>query len=115
MRLAQQTPFKMWLIREGGLLRPAAVLDGIDEPYNLPRQALPLAYWQDGYIDISRPLVILEKKSTTGENILPFIIEEDTIDIDYPDEIEAAERLFAKNRAISARVTAKIRGVRHPS
>ncbi|MBU6176802.1 MAG: acylneuraminate cytidylyltransferase family protein [Bacteroidetes bacterium] len=88
VHLSKQSPFKMWTISEIGWMQPVAPLPDFREPYNQPRQCLPLVYWQDGYIDITRPSVILNKNSTTGDKILPFIIEEIATDIDYPDEIE---------------------------
>ncbi len=90
VRIAEQSPFKMWLIDEQGFLKVIAHVDGIDEPYNMPRQRLPLVYWQDGYVDVTRPATIMDQKSTTGKVILPFIITEDTADIDYPDDIKVA-------------------------
>ena len=94
VRLATESPFKMWTINLQGLLDPVAKLEGIEETYNQPRQMLPLVYWQDGYIDITRPSIIYEQNSTTGTNILPFVIDEVAIDIDYEDELEEAERLM---------------------
>jgi CMP-N,N'-diacetyllegionaminic acid synthase len=91
VHLASESPFKMWLIDKQGYLKPVAPLPHVREPYNQPRQKLPLAYWQDGYIDITRPRVVLERNSTTGDIVLPFIIEDPAIDIDYPEAIESAE------------------------
>lgn len=91
VRVAKENPYKMWLRREDGCLKPVAFLDGVDEPYNQPRQKLPVAYWQDGYIDVARPRTILELGSSTGRRILPFVIEEDAVNIDYADELPAAE------------------------
>ncbi|MBI1778335.1 MAG: acylneuraminate cytidylyltransferase family protein [Proteobacteria bacterium] len=93
--LATQTPFKMWRIGPAGLLDPIAGLSGVAEPYNLPRQMLPPAYWQDGYIDVVWSRVVLQQQSTTGRRILPFLIDEAYVDIDYEDAIIAAERLLA--------------------
>ena len=59
VRLADQTPWKMWRIGSDGLLEAAARDLGVDEAYNAPRQLLPLAYWQDGYVDICRPRTVL--------------------------------------------------------
>ncbi|RJP27542.1 MAG: acylneuraminate cytidylyltransferase family protein [Candidatus Omnitrophota bacterium] len=94
VRKSDLSPYKMWKMDEAGLLQPVASLDGVIEPYNQPRQILPMVYWQDGYVDITRPSVILEKNSTTGDRILPFLIEEECIDIDYEDEIEQAEKIL---------------------
>jgi len=114
VRLSELSPFKMWTIGNNGLLAPVASLPGVDEPYNQPRQLLPLAYWQDGYIDVTRPEVILEKNSTTGDRILPFVIDEPTVDIDYEDEIPQAERLL-RGEAQDDRPPAAPVSPRHPS
>lgn len=91
VHLATESPYKMWTLDANGYMRPVANLDDIKEPYNQPRQKLPLVYWQDGYIDITRPDVVLKKNSTTGDLILPFFIDEPAVDVDYPDALEQAE------------------------
>jgi N-acylneuraminate cytidylyltransferase len=110
VRLATETPFKMWLREPSGLLQPAAPLAGVHEPHNQPRQCLPLAYWQDGYIDVARAETILKKNSPTGARILGFIIDEETINIDYADELAAAERTLDEAAAAKPK-----RDLRHPS
>jgi N-acylneuraminate cytidylyltransferase len=88
---AGQNPFKMWRISEAGELRP--LLDeGIHEAYNQPRQKLPLTYWQTGHVDIIRRQVITEKKSMTGDIILPLVLDPQyTVDIDSALDWERAE------------------------
>lgn len=115
VHLASQTPFKMWTIDAGRYMKHVAPLPEVREPYNQPRQKLPLVYWQDGYIDITRPQVILEMNSTTGEKILPFIIDEPAVDIDYPDELEAAEAQLRVRQAGENSVHQNPGFVRHPS
>lgn len=89
-----QNPFKMWRIDPDGFMRP--LLDtGFPEPYNMPRQALPEVYWQTGYVDAAWTDTILEKKSMTGDHILPLVINpSEWIDIDSPDDWRRAERLL---------------------
>jgi YrbI family 3-deoxy-D-manno-octulosonate 8-phosphate phosphatase len=83
--LAGQNPYKMWHISANGHLQPLLQIDGISEPHNAPRQALPPVYWQTGHIDAIRPKVILEKNSMSGEVILPLILDSRyTVDIDSP-------------------------------
>lgn len=101
VHLASESPFKMWTINESGFMQPVASLPGVPEPYNQPRQLLPLVYWQDGYIDITRPNVILEQGSCTGRTILPFMVEEPAFDVDYPDQIAAAETQLKERQAPS--------------
>lgn len=89
-----QNPYKMWRIGEDGFLLPLIESD-LPEPYNLPRQALPEVFWQTGYVDAAWVDTIKEKKSMTGERILPLVIgAEEWIDIDSPDDWRRAERLL---------------------
>jgi N-acylneuraminate cytidylyltransferase len=89
-----QNPFKMWRVSENGFMDPLMTTDLL-EAYNLPRQALPEVYWQTGYVDAVWRDTILEKKSMTGDNIMPLIIGADEwIDIDSPDDWRRAERLL---------------------
>lgn len=90
-----QNPFKMWQIGANGLLHPLIQLPGMPEPYNAPRQALPEAYWQTGYVDAAWTDTILGKHSMTGEHILPLVIDpSEWIDIDSVDDWRRAERLL---------------------
>ncbi|MDP1604377.1 MAG: acylneuraminate cytidylyltransferase family protein [Legionella sp.] len=114
VHLASETPFKMWIMDTDGYMKPVAYLPNVLEPYNQPRQKLPLVYWQDGYIDITRPRVIFEKNSTTGDIILPFLIEEPAVDVDYPDELACAEAQL-RTRTISPDTIKLTDFVRHPS
>ena len=91
VHISEQTPYKMWKIGENGFLETITNSINHEEPYNTPRQLLPIIYWQDGYIDITRPEIIIEMNSTTGKKILPFVINNPSQDIDYPDHIEKAE------------------------
>jgi N-acylneuraminate cytidylyltransferase len=81
---AAQNPFKMWRFNgEGKPLKPLLEVDGIDEPYNAPRQILPPVYWQTGHIDAIRDSTIAQKKSLTGDVIYPLLIDPKyTVDID---------------------------------
>lgn len=88
--IALQTPYKMWRL-ESGFMEPIVRLDGDSESYNYPRQKLPAVYWQNGYIDIVRPHVVLQKKQMCGDKILPFLIEQQVLEIDYPDDIKRME------------------------
>jgi CMP-N,N'-diacetyllegionaminic acid synthase len=88
-----QTPYKMWQI-EGGYLEPLLRIEGVPDSYSRPRQSLPEVWWQNGYVDVIRPRTILELGSMTGKRILPFPIEEPTVEIDYEDALERAEELL---------------------
>lgn len=115
VHLASETPFKMWLIDTNGFMKPFAALPGIREPYNQPRQSLPLVYWQDGYVDITRPQVVLEMNSTTGDVILPFMIDEPAVDIDYPEALASAEAQLRERATNEERRGDAPGGIRHPA
>lgn len=88
-----QNPFKMWMIDESsGAMKQLLAVEGIKEPYNAPRQILPMTYWQTGHIDAIRVEIILEKGSLTGDVLYPLHISSKyTVDIDIPSDWEAAE------------------------
>jgi YrbI family 3-deoxy-D-manno-octulosonate 8-phosphate phosphatase len=81
---AGQNPHKMWRFAgEDQPMKPLLEVEGIIEPYNAPRQILPLVYWQTGHIDAIRVSTIKQKKSLTGDVIYPFVIDPRyTVDID---------------------------------
>ena len=87
---AEQTPYKMWRI-EGSFLRPLIQLPGYPEAHSMPRQKLPTAYWQNGYVDIVRPRTVLELDSMVGQVVLPFVVEGKIHELDYVDQIPALE------------------------
>jgi N-acylneuraminate cytidylyltransferase len=90
-----QNPFKMWRIDPYGYMEPLIQFHGADEPYNMPRQALPEVYWQTGYVDAAWSDTILTKNSMTGDRILPLVIDpSEWIDIDSPDDWRRAERML---------------------
>jgi YrbI family 3-deoxy-D-manno-octulosonate 8-phosphate phosphatase len=91
-----QNPYKMWRISDYGQLQPLLV-EEFDEPYNMPRQKLPPTYWQTGHIDVIRVSTILEKKSMTGETILPLVLDPAyTIDIDTIRDLSRAEWMLSQ-------------------
>ena len=95
LRPAEYSPYKMVLIRADGYIEPVVIPPNCkNELWNMPRQALPQAYQGDGYIDITRPRVILERQSMLGEKTLPFIIDEPVIDIDYEEDLRRAEQIL---------------------
>ena len=84
---ADENPHKMWRVDpETGLMSGLLKVEGIDEPYNAPRQKLPPVYWQTGHIDAIRPeRTFMAGESMSGKNILPLFLDPDyTIDIDTP-------------------------------
>ncbi|MCZ6538904.1 MAG: acylneuraminate cytidylyltransferase family protein, partial [Chloroflexi bacterium] len=93
------TPYKMWRI-EDEILTPLLAIDGVPEPFNMPRQALPEVWWQTGTLDIMRTSVV-ESGSMTGSEIRGFIINpEHAVDIDHIESFARAERVIASIECI---------------
>ena len=68
------------------------------EPYLLRRQNLPKMFYYNCVIDVTKPSTIFNKKSMTGDKMLPYIMKpEDSIDIDKPMDLEFA-KYFLKSR-----------------
>lgn len=88
-----QNPYKMWQMA-GDHMIPLLQVKGIAEPYNAPRQLLPATYWQTGHVDAIRVSTILEKRSLSGNVILPIHIDPSfTVDIDSLRDWDRAEWL----------------------
>lgn len=89
--VAKESPYKMWLI-DDGYMKPVTNYPA-QEFFNRPRQELPIAYWQIGYVDVIRSHVIFQRRMS-GDKIIPFIIDEEFVDIDYEEDLVEAERLL---------------------
>jgi N-acylneuraminate cytidylyltransferase len=95
VRKAVFTPYKMWRLGRDGFLMPLLTIEGMPDPYNMPRDILPPVLQQDGYVDITRPRTVFEQGSTTGKHIIPFPVDDEPeIDIDYPLDLGKAEDLL---------------------
>ena len=81
---AAQNPHKMWrFVSADKPIEPLLVVPGMPEPYNAPRQVLPLVYWQTGHIDVIRVPVIMKKHTLTGDVVYPVVIDSRySVDID---------------------------------
>ena len=86
---ATEIPYKMWTFDRDERILP--VVKDLPECYNMPRQELPVAYYQNACIDVMRRSTILEKNSMTGDVILGYLMDEN-FDIDTEDELETARR-----------------------
>lgn len=91
MTPAKEIAYKMWKKGDDGQLQP--ILTDIPEAYNMPRQQLPIIYYQNANIDVIRPSVILEQKSMSGHKILGYEMQEN-YDIDSEDEFAYADQLL---------------------
>lgn len=88
-----ENPFKMWTL-SGRYLAP--LLAGEEaEPWNLPRQQLPVTFWQTGHLDITRRKTILQQSSMTGRRVVPLVVEPVyAVDIDTLEHLAYAQWLL---------------------
>ena len=102
---AGQNPHKMWRLPAGdgspasstgsSPMQNLLAVDGIEEPYNAPRQILPPIFWQTGHIDAIRSATILSG-SMSGKTIYPLVIDPNfTVDLDNLRDWMRAEWLVA--------------------
>lgn len=95
VRLCSEHPYKMWVI-ENEYLVP--FVKGEDRNiHTLSYQLLPTVYIQNASIYITKPSTIRNKKSPTGDLIIPFIMDEiGSLDINTPLDLEFAEMIIKK-------------------
>lgn len=105
MSKATEIPYKMWLVQSekdasnshSGLGRVKPLLTDIEECYNMPRQALPQAYYQNACIDVFRADVVLEQHSMSGKVILGYEMTEN-YDIDTEEDFNRARIALLKGK-----------------
>lgn len=103
MSKATEVPYKMWLEDEIEIentcnyFKVKPLIDSILECYNMPRQQLPVVYYQNACIDVFRPRVVLDMDSMSGNVIVGYKMEEN-FDIDTEEEfIKAKQYLESKH------------------
>lgn len=91
-------PYKMW-VAEGEYLKPF-VKGQAPNIHTLSYQLLPAVYIQNASIYITKPSTIREKKSPTGDIIIPFIMDAaESVDINNPIDFQFAEMLIHNSGA----------------
>ncbi len=96
----QQNPHKMWRMTSDGFLHPLLDVPGVPEPFNVPRQMLPVVWWQNGYIDVFWRRTVLEQQSLTGARVLGYVIDEaEHVDIDSLHDIRVLELILRSRQA----------------
>ena len=89
---AKEIPYKMWTMGDDGGLSP--ICKEIPECYNMPRQELPLSYYQNACIDVVRGNVVLTQRSMTGRKIKGYLMEHN-FDIDTEEEMQVVEQAMS--------------------
>jgi N-acylneuraminate cytidylyltransferase len=69
-----QNPYKMWRPGDDGLLKPLMQTE-FPEPYNMPRQVLPVVYWQTAHVDVFWYETMVQQHSLTGQRVLPVLVD----------------------------------------
>lgn len=85
---AKEVAYKMWHKDLYGRLVP--IMKEIKECYNMPRQQLPVVYYQNACIDVIRTSVITKKNSMSGDYIVGYEMDHN-FDIDTEEEFQKAE------------------------
>jgi len=95
--LCSEHPYKMWVI-EGKFLQPFVEVSDKNS-HTLSYQLLPTIYIQNASIYITKPATIREKKSPTGDIIVPFVMDAfESVDINNPLDFKLAEVMIAEAR-----------------
>jgi len=77
--LIKKTPYKMYYISNNTLIPYIKKHDMFKEPFNQARQNFPETYLHNGCVDIVKSNII-KKNLLSGDNILPYIMDENEID-----------------------------------
>jgi CMP-N,N'-diacetyllegionaminic acid synthase len=108
---ARQHPGKMWTI-EGELVEPLLPQPEGETPlHSRQYQALPKVYAQNSSIEVAWSHVLDDAVPTiSGRRVAPFFTEgAEGFSIDYPDDVELAERMLACGEAKLPPIHAAVR------
>ena len=84
--ISKEHPYKMWTLNGDFEYLEPLISSDIHEPYNQPRQSLPVSYFQPGYLDVIRPNTITHLESMSGSKIMGHIIQSSNI-VDIDDQL----------------------------
>ncbi|MEK7659984.1 MAG: acylneuraminate cytidylyltransferase family protein [Patescibacteria group bacterium] len=96
--VVEKHPYKMWRM-ESDMLIPlfSENPEHIADPFNMPRQALPSIYQNNGCMNAFWTETILQQRSMTGKRILGYAMTaEESINIDTENDFQRAERLVTE-------------------
>jgi CMP-N-acetylneuraminic acid synthetase len=115
MRLARETPFKMWEIDINGIANPIMRNQLNGDETNTPRQELPNVYWQDGYVDCLRPETISSQLSMLGNRVFPLIIDAPQVELDYEEDLSKENTTLFGNSYVKKISKQIYEGIRRPT
>ena len=92
----KEHPYRQWKLNGSYINGYSTDLSKALEPFNLPRQQLPKAFFQTGDIEIVKRDTLING-SISGDHVLPLIINPNQVyDIDNQEDFDSAERNFEK-------------------
>jgi CMP-N,N'-diacetyllegionaminic acid synthase len=112
VELCRQHPGKMWVL-DGELIRPLLPQPERETPlHSRQYQSLPKVYAQNSSLEVAWSRVLEDSLPTiSGDRVAPFFTEGvEGFSIDYPADVETAERLVAQGAALPSPLA-----VRRPS
>ncbi len=100
VRPCKEHPYKMWTIEKKRLKSFVPIENKPKEAHTLAYQSLPTVYIQNACIDVTKPSNVWKKKSITGTEIVPFVMDEiESIDINTPLDLKFAELVLKEGIA----------------
>lgn len=87
---SKQHPYRQWQYDKNKKFI-SSIYKKTYEPYNLPRQKLPIFLFQTGDIETIKRLTLV-KGSISGKNILPIIIKNKYVDIDNLEDFKQNQK-----------------------
>jgi len=99
---ARQHPGKMWTVGDGELMEPLLPQPEGETPFHSRQyQALPKVYAQNSSLELAWSRVLEDPVPTiSGARVAPFLTEgAEGFSIDYPEDVELAERMLARGDA----------------
>jgi len=87
VRKTDNHPYRSWILKNGFIY---GFVKNIREPYNIPRQKLPLTMFQTGDIEFIKRSTLM-KGSISGEKVLPIIIKK-YFDLDSLDDLKKIKK-----------------------
>lgn len=94
IKKCSEHPYKMW-VKEGEYLKSFVGNAGCKDMHTLSYHLLPEVYIQNASIYITKLSTIINKRSPTGDIIIPFLMDEsESIDINNPNDFMFAEMIM---------------------
>jgi CMP-N,N'-diacetyllegionaminic acid synthase len=99
VELCKQHPGKMWIKKKNRIFPLQKKFINKQPSYNNQYQALPKIFVQNGFLEISKVDNVYKYKTISGKKIIPFVVNsKESLDINYPEDVEIAKKYFKKTK-----------------